>query len=473
MSEKESEKSKSESEINPSEKPSGNVDGSRRGAMKIAATAIVAGIAAGVGGFVAGQQAVKQPASVPTPEPSEPTSTSTPDGPDVIKVGYTNSLTGGLSVLYVGTRTTIDHWVNTVNSQGGLYLHKYGRRIPIEMTEYDDQSDPAVCQKLYEKLITEDKVDIVLSPLGGYMAYPLIPVMDRYDFSMITGACTAPEKEEEAGDWLYWPPGGSDLYIAWESVDFIKKYKEEAGYDSIAVVNPQQATCQQVADKTIEMLKANGLDVDHYAPYPADATDLTGVVTELKSVNPDALIACTYPSDSFVLQNALLGVDFSPKFLHYFIGPTIPAWTNAYADQLEGVCVYSLYNAGLPPGMYPGGAELHQYFKEHAPDQLPFGTEFDGLIPPLVMQMCQITQECVEAVGEIDHHKIIAYAKNNAHKTMMRTVDSGGKALGVFRTSILSQWQNNKLLNILGPDPYIDYWNPYSPPILIKPPWKK
>src|SRR5512138_3670161 len=48
-----------------------------------------------------------------------------------------------------------------VNAQGGIL----GR--PIQFVIYDDASDEKTAVQLYEKLITEDKVDVVLGPYGS------------------------------------------------------------------------------------------------------------------------------------------------------------------------------------------------------------------------------------------------------------------------------------------------------------------
>ena len=50
------------------------------------------------------------------------------------------------------------------NARGGLA----GR--PIEFVVYDDRSDPATAARLYEKLITDDKVNLVMSSLGSATA---------------------------------------------------------------------------------------------------------------------------------------------------------------------------------------------------------------------------------------------------------------------------------------------------------------
>ena len=52
----------------------------------------------------------------------------------------------------------LEMWRDDVNAKGGLL----GR--PVELVYYDDQSSPANVPGIYTKLITVDKVDLLLGP---------------------------------------------------------------------------------------------------------------------------------------------------------------------------------------------------------------------------------------------------------------------------------------------------------------------
>src|SRR5262245_47827979 len=51
--------------------------------------------------------------------------------------------------------------VKHLNDKGGVL----GRKL--ELVVYDDESDPATAVRLYEKLITQDRVDLVLGPYSS------------------------------------------------------------------------------------------------------------------------------------------------------------------------------------------------------------------------------------------------------------------------------------------------------------------
>ena len=53
-------------------------------------------------------------------------------------------------------------WVDDMNAAGGLTVA--GKKLPIEMIVYDDQSDLDTSMRLLTKLMEEDKVDFVFGP---------------------------------------------------------------------------------------------------------------------------------------------------------------------------------------------------------------------------------------------------------------------------------------------------------------------
>ncbi|WP_164844732.1 ABC transporter substrate-binding protein [Brucella pituitosa] len=51
-----------------------------------------------------------------------------------------------------------------INKSGGLKIGE--KRLPIEVVEYDDRSSPEEAVRAVERLISQDKVDLILAPWG-------------------------------------------------------------------------------------------------------------------------------------------------------------------------------------------------------------------------------------------------------------------------------------------------------------------
>ena len=78
-----------------------------------------------------------------------------------IRLGIALSLTGNLGDSGADFFRGVELWQEQLNARGGLL----GR--PTELVRYDDRSDPATAARLYERLITSDNVDLLLSPWGS------------------------------------------------------------------------------------------------------------------------------------------------------------------------------------------------------------------------------------------------------------------------------------------------------------------
>src|ERR1043166_1702956 len=78
-----------------------------------------------------------------------------------IRIGATMSMTGAYDTQGIPARNGYLLCQKHVNEKGGIL----GRKI--EFLIHDDKSDPKVAIELYEKLITEDKVDAVMGPYGS------------------------------------------------------------------------------------------------------------------------------------------------------------------------------------------------------------------------------------------------------------------------------------------------------------------
>src|SRR4029434_2342822 len=96
-----------------------------------------------------------------------------------IRIGSTLALTGPLGPTALLHKIAGEVYVEELNRNNGLL----GR--PVEWILLDDQSKPEVTRSLYEKLITVDKVDLLMGPYatGGIIA--AMGVAQRYQKLLI------------------------------------------------------------------------------------------------------------------------------------------------------------------------------------------------------------------------------------------------------------------------------------------------
>jgi hypothetical protein len=90
---------------------------------------------------------------------------------DPIRIGMSLALTGAGASPSKVINTALEIWRDDINGKGGLL----GR--PLELVIYDDQSSPANVPNIYTKLITVDKVDLLLGPYGTNFVAPAMPTI--------------------------------------------------------------------------------------------------------------------------------------------------------------------------------------------------------------------------------------------------------------------------------------------------------
>jgi branched-chain amino acid transport system substrate-binding protein len=91
-----------------------------------------------------------------------------------IRIGYCLSLTGPLASNGKTARLAHRIWEQNVNRNGGLL----GRKV--EMVCIDDETNPKLVPGIYQRLLDDEKVDLLIGGYGDNSVSPAMPlVMER------------------------------------------------------------------------------------------------------------------------------------------------------------------------------------------------------------------------------------------------------------------------------------------------------
>jgi branched-chain amino acid transport system substrate-binding protein len=90
-----------------------------------------------------------------------------------------------------------------MNDKGGVL----GRKL--ELLVYDDESDPATAVRLYEKLITQDKIDLVLGPYHSAIVDSVANVTEKHKMPMVAPNASATPIYRKGRKFIFsmLPPG--------------------------------------------------------------------------------------------------------------------------------------------------------------------------------------------------------------------------------------------------------------------------
>jgi branched-chain amino acid transport system substrate-binding protein len=106
-----------------------------------------------------------------------------------VTFGTTISSTGRYSTLADKWRGMTIEFAKMINEKGGINLKGCGKKLPLKIVIYDDQSVPSTAVSLFERMATVDKVDFFVGPDWSAMGFPVPPVAERHKISDGDGQC--------------------------------------------------------------------------------------------------------------------------------------------------------------------------------------------------------------------------------------------------------------------------------------------
>lgn len=338
---------------------------------------------------------------------------SAQEAPKSIKIGYVISLSGFMAPG-AGLTTLPNYrlWVDEVNKAGGLMLKKYGKRIPIEVTELDDNSKTDDLMRLTEKLMAVDKVDLVLSPWSTGWNFAVAPTYAKYGYPQIMGTAGSNKIEEMVKRfptmlWFLAKPEDQTKAL----VDMMAGLKKEGKInDKVAVFIVQAPFGQEYSHSLKPQLAAAGFKVAYEAAYPSPPQDLSTQIKAAKATNPDSMIALSYPPDTFMLTEQSAANGFTPKVRFLGVGTAFPTYKAKFGDKIDGI-----FGLG---GWDPNGPGMQDYFKRHKALPANKGAEPDRWASAATYAGLQALQQAIERVGEIDRAKILEELKTGTFKTV-------------------------------------------------------
>jgi branched-chain amino acid transport system substrate-binding protein len=349
-----------------------------------------------------------------------------------VRVGASLSLTGTYAKLGKNQHEGYQLCQKDLNAKGGLL----GRKI--EFVVYDDQSMPPTGVRLYEKLITEDKVDVVMGPYSSPITEAVANVTEKYKKIMVTplAATTSIFRKEPRRKYIFMILSPAEVYLE-GLVDMAAK----RGLRTVAVVNEDTLFSKAAASGAIDLAKKKGMQVVFQEAYPKGNTDFSALLTKVKALNPDVIAAATYFDDAVALTRQMKELNVNPKMYGVTVGGDLPE----FYDTLKGNAEY-IYGATQwePVLAYPGNKEWFEAYKaefKHEPSYHS-AAGYAG---------CLIYAEGVKRANSLDADKVREQLLKLETRTMFGDYKVDGDGFQIAHKMVTFQWQKEKKL-VVWPD---------------------
>lgn len=342
-----------------------------------------------------------------------------------VRIGATVSLEGKYSEPSVMIQGGYKLWESQVNKRGGLL----GR--PVKLILYDDKSDEKLVRQFYEKLIKEDKVDLIFSPYGTPLTLVASEVSEKHGYLMLASAASGEKIWERGYKNVFGMYATADRYFI-GLLDLMARN----GFKSVAVLYENSSFNIDVAAGIESWAKQFGIKVVFSKGYKTGKTDLPGLLSEAGAVNPDAILLSAYPADGYELLRLMEQAKYRPKVVGITIVSSSPNFHKEAGNMSEGVFGPSQWEPDerIP---FPGTKDFIKDF-----------SSFTGNMPTYhagsAYSSCQIIEKAINYTNSVDNHKIRDFISTLDTVTVIGRfkVDHSGKQIG--HNPILIQWQNGE-----------------------------
>jgi len=349
-----------------------------------------------------------------------------------IKLGASLSLTGTYASLGQNQHRGYQLCLKQVNEKGGVL----GRKV--DMVLYDDKSDPATGVRLYEKLITQDKVEVVLGPYSSAITEAVANITEKYKMPMVSPLAATTSIFKKGRKYAFMILAPAENYL-----EGLLDIGLKRGLKTLAIINEDTLFPKATVQGTLELAKKKGMQVVFVEAYPKGNTDFSAILTKVRAANPDLLAAATYFDDAVAITRQMKELDVNPKIYGLTVGGDLPKFYELLGKNAEYVYGATQWEPDLP---YPGAREFTEAHRKEFPGaDLSYHTAagYAG---------CQLLVEAMRRAGTTDGDKLRDALLKIDTKTMFGPYKVDQDGYQVAKGGVLFQWQDGKKVMVFPED---------------------
>jgi branched-chain amino acid transport system substrate-binding protein len=374
---------------------------------------------------------------------------------DKVKIGYAISKTGpnagGATITQI---PNYEMWVKDVMAKGGLKVGD--KRLPIEVIEYDDRSNSEEAVRAVERLITQDKVDLLFPPWGTGLNLAVGPVFNKYGYPQLAFSAVTDRAPELAKRWpnSFWLLGTSKQYVD-ALTGLLKKMRDEGKIGpNIAMISIADGFGIDLSQAARKGFTDAGFKLAYDKSYPIGTQDLSPLIGEAQRSGADTFVAFSYPPDTMALTEQSKVASYAPKVMFLGVGVGFPMYAQRFAANVEGIM--SLGGWSKDNANTAAYAKKHEEMFKRGPDRWGSQIGYASL---------QMLEQAIERVGKIDRAAIIKELQTGTFDTVLGKVKLVDNMMQ-DNFWLIGQWQDGFFVGVAPQRAGV------GTPVVPKPAWK-
>ncbi len=345
-----------------------------------------------------------------------------------ITVGISLPLTGDFSQPGTAAKKGYEIWQQEVNNNGGLL----GRKVKLDITDDASSQDTVVSD--YTRLITQDKVDLLLGTFSSLLNFPASAVAEKNHMAYVEPAGGSPEMFTRGFKGLFFAQQATAPHQPDQFVKWVQSLPASQRPKTAAYVTQDDPFTQPVIDSLRKQLSALGVKTVYSKVYPADTTNFQTTASAIAAKKPDLIAQGAVFEDGVSLVRDLEQIGYTPKALFQ---TSAPSEAEQYSSGIgkantEGVFYPVSWNVKAST---PNNA---QFVKDY---HAKFGNGTPAEDTADAYAAAEVLQKAVEATKTLDQAKIEHYLHGHTVQTILGPLswDKTGAPQSAF---LLAQWQS-------------------------------
>jgi branched-chain amino acid transport system substrate-binding protein len=239
------------------------------------------------------------------------------DAPAEIKLGTLYASSGRYASISMPVHDGLKLWIDQKNAEGGVYVKAFDKKIPLKLVAYDDQSSTATAATLYNQLITQDKVDILVADSGSVLTSVAVPIARDHKMFLIDQTGTG--ANFFTPDNPYIALMADPVSSIWPKplADFLTRDGPGLGIKRIAMLYATNDFTGTQANAVRKFIKESnsGVELVFDEGVPTETSNYTVLLNNIRASNPDAVLHLGYASNDIAFLRNVQDSGIKFKFL--------------------------------------------------------------------------------------------------------------------------------------------------------------
>ncbi len=191
-----------------------------------------------------------------------------------------------------------------------------GGKVRLELVVADDGTDPAKAVPAFTKLMTVDKVDLVIGGLASSVTFALSgPVKQYGPLFLAIGAASSVVEQAFEGYPLFFHYHPWDYHNVAAALQFFQYLHQELGAKRVAILYEDGPFGSAGIGVYRQQLEKLGYQVQA-EPYKAGSGQFTPILTRFRTFQPDILYWIGYDVDALPIATQTRQVGLRPKLIY-------------------------------------------------------------------------------------------------------------------------------------------------------------